>query len=104
RVSLSRACCPGICSVDQAGLELRDLPASDSRVLGLKVCATIICSEGHLFLQLRAEDTQPLCSRCPLRPPVEASHPAGEQCFAQKSSKSPAPPQCCFMGICTTVN
>jgi hypothetical protein len=27
--------------VDQAGLELRNLPASTSRVLGLKVCATI---------------------------------------------------------------
>jgi hypothetical protein len=27
-------------SVDQAGLELRDLPASASQVLGLKVCAT----------------------------------------------------------------
>ena len=29
--------CPRICSVDQAGLELRDLPASASPVLGLKV-------------------------------------------------------------------
>ena len=27
--------------VDQADLELRDLPASASRVLGLKACATI---------------------------------------------------------------
>ena len=27
-------------SVDQAGLELRNLPASASRVLGLKACAT----------------------------------------------------------------
>jgi hypothetical protein len=27
-------------SVDQAGLELRNLPASDSQVLGLKVCTT----------------------------------------------------------------
>ena len=26
--------------VDQAGLKLRDLPASASQVLGLKVCAT----------------------------------------------------------------
>lgn len=26
--------------VDQAGLRLRDLPASTSQVLGLKVCAT----------------------------------------------------------------
>jgi hypothetical protein len=31
--------CPGSCAVDQAGLELRDLPASASQVLGLKVYA-----------------------------------------------------------------
>jgi hypothetical protein len=33
--------CPGTHSVDQAGLKLRNPPASASRVLGLKVCATI---------------------------------------------------------------
>jgi hypothetical protein len=32
--------CPGTHSVDQAGLELRNPPASASQVLGLKVCAT----------------------------------------------------------------
>jgi hypothetical protein len=32
--------CPGTYSVDQAGLELRNPPASASRVLGLKACAT----------------------------------------------------------------
>jgi hypothetical protein len=32
--------CPGTHSVDQAGLELRNPPASASRVLGLKVCTT----------------------------------------------------------------
>jgi hypothetical protein len=32
--------CPGTHSVDQAGLELRNLPASASQVLGLKVCTT----------------------------------------------------------------
>jgi hypothetical protein len=32
--------CPGTHSVDQAGLELRNLPASTSGVLGLKACAT----------------------------------------------------------------
>jgi hypothetical protein len=37
RVSL---CSPGTHFVDQAGLELRNPPASASRVLGLKVCAT----------------------------------------------------------------
>ena len=32
--------CPGAHSVDQAGLELRNLPASASQVLELKACAT----------------------------------------------------------------
>jgi hypothetical protein len=32
--------CPGTHSVDQAGLKLRNLPASASQVLGLKACAT----------------------------------------------------------------
>jgi hypothetical protein len=32
--------CPGIHSVDQAGLELRNPPASVSQVLGLKAYAT----------------------------------------------------------------
>jgi hypothetical protein len=40
RVSLCSPGCPGTHSVDQAGLELRNLPASASRVLGLKACAT----------------------------------------------------------------
>jgi hypothetical protein len=42
RVSLYSPSCPGTHSVDQAGLELRNLPASASRVLGLKVCAFLI--------------------------------------------------------------
>jgi hypothetical protein len=33
--------CPGTHSVDQAGLKLRNLPASASQVLGLKACATM---------------------------------------------------------------
>jgi hypothetical protein len=41
RVSLCSPGCPGTHSVDQAGLELRNLPASASQVLGLKVCAII---------------------------------------------------------------
>jgi hypothetical protein len=41
RVSLCNPGCPGTHSVDQAGLELRNPPASASRVLGLKECATI---------------------------------------------------------------
>jgi hypothetical protein len=40
RVSLCSPGCPGTHSVDQAGLELRDPPASASQVLGLKACAT----------------------------------------------------------------
>jgi hypothetical protein len=40
RVSLCSPGCPGAHSVDQAGLELRNLPVSASQVLGLKACAT----------------------------------------------------------------
>jgi hypothetical protein len=40
RVSLYSLGYPGTHFVDQAGLELRDPPASASRVLGLKACAT----------------------------------------------------------------
>ena len=41
RVSLYSSGCPGTHFVDQAGLELGNLPASASGVLGLKVCATM---------------------------------------------------------------
>jgi hypothetical protein len=41
RVSLYSLGCPGTHSVDQASLELRNLPASAPRVLGLKVWATM---------------------------------------------------------------
>jgi hypothetical protein len=40
RVSLCSPGCPGTHFVDQAGLKLRNLPASASQVLGLKACAT----------------------------------------------------------------
>jgi hypothetical protein len=40
RVSLCNPGCPGTHFADQAGLELRNLPASASQVLGLKVCTT----------------------------------------------------------------
>jgi hypothetical protein len=40
RVSLYSPGCPGTHFVNQAGLELRNPPASASRVLGLKACAT----------------------------------------------------------------
>ena len=39
-LSLYSPGCPGTHFVDQAGLELRDLSASASQVLGLKACAT----------------------------------------------------------------
>ena len=35
--------CPETHFVDQAGLQLRNLPASDSQVLGLKVCVATAC-------------------------------------------------------------
>jgi hypothetical protein len=40
KVSLCSPGCPGTHFVDQAGLKLRSPPASASRVLGLKACAT----------------------------------------------------------------
>jgi hypothetical protein len=40
RVFLYSSGCPGTHIVDQAGLELRNPPASASGVLGLKACAT----------------------------------------------------------------
>jgi hypothetical protein len=38
---MALAVCPGTHFVDQAGLELRNPPASASRGLRLKVCATM---------------------------------------------------------------
>jgi hypothetical protein len=40
RASLCSPSCPETHFVDQAGLELRNPPASASQVLGLKACAT----------------------------------------------------------------
>jgi hypothetical protein len=42
RVSLCSSGCSGIHFVDQAGLELRNPPASASQGLGLKACATTL--------------------------------------------------------------
>jgi hypothetical protein len=44
KVSLYSPGCPGTHSVDQAGLELRNPPASASQVLGLKTWTTPSCS------------------------------------------------------------
>jgi hypothetical protein len=51
RVSVYSPGCPGTHSIDQAGLELRNLPASASQVLGLKACATTL-SFGFFFKKL----------------------------------------------------
>jgi hypothetical protein len=48
RVSLCSPGCLGTHSVDQAGLELRNLPASASQMLGLKACATTAWLGGGL--------------------------------------------------------
>jgi hypothetical protein len=45
RVSLYSPGCPGTHFVDQAGLELRNPPASASQVLGLKACVTTPSSQ-----------------------------------------------------------
>jgi hypothetical protein len=56
RVSLCSPGCPGTHSVDQAGLRLRNLPASASRVLGLKAWAT---TPGQYFcLLLQCTDSE----------------------------------------------
>jgi hypothetical protein len=47
RVSLCSPGCPGTHFVDQAGLELRNPPASASRVLGLKACVTTPGARGQ---------------------------------------------------------
>jgi hypothetical protein len=51
RVSLYSPGCPGTHFVDQAGLELRNPPASASRVLGLKASATMPRSSFSSYLQ-----------------------------------------------------
>jgi hypothetical protein len=45
RVSLCSPGCPGTHFEDQAGLTLRNLPASASQVLGLKACTTTALHE-----------------------------------------------------------
>jgi hypothetical protein len=55
-VFLDRVClcipgCPGTHSVDQAGLELRNPPASAFQVLGLKTCTTTTKNERNELFQ-----------------------------------------------------
>jgi hypothetical protein len=49
RVSLYSPGYPGTHSVDQAGLELRNPPASAFQVLGLKACTTMPGLGKHVF-------------------------------------------------------
>jgi hypothetical protein len=61
--SLYNPGCPGTHFVDQADLELRNLPASDSQVLGLKVCATTALQLKSLkmgYLRPENQDGQPV--------------------------------------------
>jgi hypothetical protein len=58
RVSLCSPVCPGTHSVGQAGLELGNLPASASRVLGLKACATT----ARLYSFLPARESRAITS------------------------------------------
>jgi hypothetical protein len=58
RVSLCSPGCPGTHSVDQAGLKLRNPPASASQVLGLKVCVTTSSSRSFLNLLNASSDTE----------------------------------------------
>jgi hypothetical protein len=49
KVSLYSPGCPGTHFVDQAGLELRNPPASASQVLGLQACATTARPGGEIL-------------------------------------------------------
>jgi hypothetical protein len=54
-LSLCSPGCPGTHSVDQAGLELRNPPASAYQVLGLKACTTI-ARQNFFFQSLRLSE------------------------------------------------
>jgi hypothetical protein len=65
RVSLYSLGCPGTHSVDQAGLKLRNSPASTSRVLGLKACTTTPGCGALLKLEMDEGRLSPLWSGGP---------------------------------------
>jgi hypothetical protein len=52
QVSLCSPSCPGTHSVDQAGLKLRNPPASAFQVLGLKACATNPADYSHIIIRV----------------------------------------------------
>jgi hypothetical protein len=70
RVSLCSPGCPGTHFVDQAGLELRNPPASASQVLGLKACATMPGFWCLLFDSTSAPQTQGLYHVSPCLPRI----------------------------------
>jgi hypothetical protein len=65
RVSLCSSGCPGTHFVDQAGLELRNPPASASRVLGLKACATTPSYFSHIYPSLSSPISIPTATNPP---------------------------------------
>jgi hypothetical protein len=54
--------CPGTHFVDQAGLELRNIPASASRVLELKACATTPNFMDKVLIELFLSKTYYCCA------------------------------------------
>jgi hypothetical protein len=58
-VSLCSPGCPGTHSVDQAGLELRNPPASATQVLGLKACATTAWLKISIAVKKHQDQNQP---------------------------------------------
>jgi hypothetical protein len=54
RVSLCSPGCPGTHFADQAGLQLRNLPASTSQVLGLKAYATTTQLQDKILLKAQS--------------------------------------------------
>jgi hypothetical protein len=61
-VSLYSPGCPGTHSVDQDRLELRNLPASASQVLGLKACAATAWPHNLLNEQQGKEEEEDVSS------------------------------------------
>jgi hypothetical protein len=65
RVSLCSPGCPGTHFVDQAGLELRNPPASASQVLGLKA-EILLLVKGKWFCGLQESFLRYGCRQCGL--------------------------------------
>jgi hypothetical protein len=74
RFSLYSPGCPGTHFVDQAGLELRNSPASASQVLGLKACTTTPGQSDFSYVQkqnftseLEVQELPSFCIALPVR-------------------------------------